>query len=114
MASFPPGDVLFTKKKNNSVKTKTTKVIKVKSFENKDLTLKQSMLIVFKNCHYCNIKLDEYNRTVDHLVPKSKNGSNHIENMVMCCDNCNSLKSNMDYADFVMMLAKKILKRDLQ
>lgn len=30
--------------------------------------------------------------TVDHLIPKSKGGTDHMENLVACCQPCNARK----------------------
>ena len=32
--------------------------------------------------------------TIDHVIPKSKGGINHIDNTVLCCNRCNSEKEN--------------------
>jgi 5-methylcytosine-specific restriction endonuclease McrA len=32
--------------------------------------------------------------TLDHLIPRSKGGSNKMENLVLACCVCNNLKSN--------------------
>ena len=41
-------------------------------------------------CVYCGRKAT----TVDHVVPKSKGGKHHWDNVVACCKPCNSEKSN--------------------
>lgn len=33
--------------------------------------------------------------SVDHIVPRSKNGSNHPSNLINACGICNGLKGNM-------------------
>lgn len=41
-------------------------------------------------CGYCGKKA----RTVDHIVPRSKGGDEHPDNLVAACKNCNNVKSN--------------------
>lgn len=42
-------------------------------------------------CAYCG---DTSNLTVDHIVPKSRGGSNKWENLVTACNSCNNKKDN--------------------
>lgn len=54
-------------------------------------------------CYYCGqtVEISQDSKagvSVDHKVPKSRGGSNEIENLVLCCRSCNVLKSNhMDF-----------------
>lgn len=32
--------------------------------------------------------------TIDHLIPKSRGGTNGLANLVLCCASCNMLKGN--------------------
>lgn len=43
-------------------------------------------------CCYCGSKR---NLTIDHIIPKSRGGSNHWDNLVTSCSRCNSNKDNM-------------------
>jgi CRISPR/Cas system Type II protein with McrA/HNH and RuvC-like nuclease domain len=43
-------------------------------------------------CCYCGSKR---NLTIDHVVPKSRGGSNYWDNLVTSCGRCNSNKDNM-------------------
>lgn len=64
-----------------------------------------------KKCHYCgrevlssdeipNFSVLAYTKgmypknlaTVDHVIPLSKGGANDLENMVVCCRECNTKK----------------------
>ncbi len=52
-----------------------------------------------RTCAYCgakNIPLE-----VEHIVPKSKGGSNRISNLTIACVPCNQTKSNRDIKDFL-------------
>lgn len=48
-------------------------------------------------CGYCgihfNLKMGD-KPTIDHIIPKSKNGSNNLKNLIPCCFYCNSQKGN--------------------
>lgn len=51
-------------------------------------------------CYYCKCKIDEYSRTKDHLVPKSKGGQLANRNKVWACGDCNKLKGHLDPYEF--------------
>ena len=64
-----------------------------------------------RECVYCgakNIPLE-----IEHIVPKSKGGSNRVSNLTLACHCCNQAKGNQDIRDFLSgkpQLAEKILK----
>jgi len=45
-------------------------------------------------CAYC---LGEGNLTIDHIIPRSKGGTDHITNVVCACESCNKDKSHEDW-----------------
>lgn len=49
-------------------------------------------------CSYCNGRPGAENLQLDHLIPRSKGGSDHDLNLVTACNKCNGGKSN----DFVV------------
>lgn len=49
-------------------------------------------------CAYCG---SEAKLTLDHLLPKSRGGSDSGDNLVYCCQKCNSSKHNKDYFEWV-------------
>ena len=63
-----------------------------------------------RTCAYCgakNVQLE-----VEHIVPKSKGGSNRESNLAIACVPCNQAKSNLDIKDFLSdqpSLLKQIL-----
>lgn len=46
-------------------------------------------------CQYCGKHCDSKDLTVDHVIPKSKGGSNSWVNLVTCCVSCNNKKADM-------------------
>ena len=58
---------------------------------------KAGVSIVNESCVYCGKPAT----TIDHIIPKSKNGSDEASNLVPCCKSCNSSKSNKDLSDFL-------------
>ena len=61
-----------------------------------------------KSCVYCGIELDRKNREghIDHLVPASQKGPNHISNRVLSCAACNE-KEKLD-KDWRVFLEEKV------
>ena len=47
-------------------------------------------------CSYCSRKVGRDKLTIDHYVPVSKGGTNDNNNLVLCCQQCNSSKGNKD------------------
>ena len=45
-------------------------------------------------CQYCGCDLDQKTITVDHVVPRVKGGITRWENVVSCCQRCNSIKGH--------------------
>ena len=52
-----------------------------------------------RTCAYCGVK--DVPLEVEHIVPKSKGGSNRISNLTIACVPCNQTKSNRDIKDFL-------------
>jgi 5-methylcytosine-specific restriction endonuclease McrA len=46
------------------------------------------------NCTYCSSSLKYNEATIDHITPKSKGGSNAMENLCIACQPCNSKKAD--------------------
>ena len=58
-------------------------------------------------CAYCKCRLDDYSRTVDHLIPKSRGGKLSNANKVPSCGDCNKMKIVL--ADCVLLFLRNIL-----
>ena len=57
-------------------------------------------------CQYCQSQLPAQALTFDHVVPRSKGGTTHWENIVACCESCNRKKANQSLEQCAMQLAK--------
>ena len=57
------------------------------------------------DCAGCGIHFPFKNLTVDHIVPKSKAGTDHIDNLQLLCGHCNSVKGTGTMAEFRAKLA---------
>ncbi|MEZ0535981.1 RNA-guided endonuclease IscB [Caldicellulosiruptoraceae bacterium PP1] len=54
-------------------------------------------------CHYAKLRPDipcSGKLTVDHIIPRSRGGTNNPSNLVCCCDAHNIAKGNMSYKQF--------------
>ena len=56
------------------------------------LTRKNLMYRDHYTCQYCEIK--SHSLTIDHVVPRSKGGTDAWDNVVACCQKCNVKKGN--------------------
>jgi len=52
-------------------------------------------------CVYCGKPLSRTGVTYDHILPKSFGGNRKPENIILCCGDCNSRKSNLSVDEFV-------------
>ena len=55
-------------------------------------------------CELCGISKDEKALDVDHIIPRSKGGSNDMSNLQALCYTCNRQKRNTDDTDFRSIL----------
>lgn len=62
-------------------------------------------------CFYCGDRLNDFVRTVDHIVPKSVGGILSKDNKVYSCRRCNQFKANTDPETFHGMV--KFLIKEL-
>lgn len=59
-------------------------------------------------CAYCRRSLDRGDRQahIDHLVPNTAGGINHISNRVLSCGSCNDEKREAEWISFLRMKAR--------
>lgn len=58
-------------------------------------------------CQYCGKIFDSPELTLDHILPKSRNGKSTWENLITACKNCNVKKGDRTPNEAGMILAKK-------
>lgn len=52
-------------------------------------------------CVYCGWGLTEEDATLDHIQPRSKGGTDALENLVLSCRLCNKRKGHMSFQQFM-------------
>ena len=57
-------------------------------------------------CIGCQLGLPMRNLTIDHIVPRSKGGTDEYENLQLLCNACNVLKGNKSQETFLEILGK--------
>ena len=59
------------------------------------------------HCNGCLVHFPFRNLTVDHIVPQSKGGSDHLDNLQLLCGACNSKKGAGSQAELVATLIRE-------
>lgn len=59
------------------------------------------------HCNGCRIHFPFRNLTVDHIVPQSKGGTDHPDNLQLLCGACNSLKGAGTHAQLLAKLSRQ-------
>ena len=62
-------------------------------------------------CVGCRVMFPFRNMTVDHVVPQSRGGSDHIDNLQLLCGACNSMKGSGSQEVFFARLTQKGLRQ---
>jgi 5-methylcytosine-specific restriction endonuclease McrA len=63
-------------------------------------------------CHYCGNYTPIGERSLDHIIPRSKGGCKVIENLVMACKTCNVEKGHKEYYKYIASI--KLKKEELE
>lgn len=51
-------------------------------------------------CWYCGKELEKKQSTIEHIFPRSKGGSDDMDNIVLICKSCNCSKGNLDLLEW--------------
>ena len=62
-------------------------------------------------CAGCRIAFPFRNMTIDHVVPQSKGGTDHVANLQLLCAACNSMKGTRSQEEFVAVLVREGLRQ---
>ena len=63
------------------------------------------------HCTGCRVHFPFRNLTVDHIVPQSKGGSDHLDNLQLLCGACNSKKGNRSMEALIADLLTEGIRR---
>ncbi len=55
-------------------------------------------------CFYCEKKMKETNKTIDHILPIKYGGSNCFSNLAICCAKCNGIKGGYTITQLIEQL----------
>jgi 5-methylcytosine-specific restriction endonuclease McrA len=76
-------------------------------FERKSLSRKNILLRDNYTCQYCGHVLPPQELTLDHIIPRSRNGDSSWDNLVACCRSCNNRKGDRSPEAMGMRLLKR-------
>ena len=63
-------------------------------------------------CAGCEVMFPFRNMTIDHIVPRSKGGADHLDNLQLLCGACNSVKGDRSQPEFIARLVREGLRTD--
>lgn len=58
------------------------------------------------NCAGCKTHFEAWHLTIDHILARSKGGTDHLGNLQLLCANCNAIKGNRGMEYLVARLAR--------
>lgn len=63
--------------------------------KSRNTVLRESLFVTQKGiCHYCKLPTAFKDWTLDHIWPKSRGGTRHLDNIVGACKDCNNDKAD--------------------
>ncbi len=68
-----------------------------KCFAHQHRRIRGALFAVLPNCWYCGRPLTKqgtYRPTLDHIIPRSRGGSDGIKNLALACAGCNAIKKD--------------------
>ena len=58
-------------------------------------------------CAGCEVLFPFRNFTIDHVVPRARGGTDHVDNLQLLCNACNSVKGTKTQAEFLAALRSR-------
>ena len=58
-------------------------------------------------CSGCKVLFPFRNFTIDHIVPRARGGTDHVDNLQLLCNACNSVKGTKTQAEFLAALRSR-------
>ena len=58
-------------------------------------------------CTGCKVLFPFRNFTIDHIVPRARGGTDHVDNLQLLCNACNSVKGTKTQAEFLAALRSR-------
>jgi 5-methylcytosine-specific restriction endonuclease McrA len=65
-------------------------------------------MVRFRHCFYCDKRLSRRTATTDHVIPRSKGGSDSPKNIVDACRKCNCDKGCLTLHEFRAVMAFRV------
>ncbi len=90
------------------VRSKAFKSYRTKQWHIQDLHINNVWKMMNgEYCWYCLSKFQKQELTIEHIFPRSKGGSNDIDNIVLVCKSCNSSKQALDVLEWFIDTKKE-------
>lgn len=62
-------------------------------------TKRLNMFMENNECFWCKKVLKYSETTIEHMIPKSRGGTNNVSNLKLACRTCNSTRENAVYGN---------------
>ena len=64
------------------------------------------------NCFYCSCEVLEENWTLEHLIPKTAGGLNHLSNYAIACKECNREAGHRSLFEKIKLRERKLFNKE--